>query len=91
VIDVSGERKAARENRVPDAVLWLLFVVAILSGALGGFDFGATRHRHLLVTVVFAVLVTMVIFTILDLDRPRRGVIQVDQMPMLDLQTSLRS
>lgn len=90
VIDVSAERKAARDNRVPEAVLWLLFVVAMLSGALGGFAFGAARHRNLLVTIAFAMLVTMVIFTILDLDRPRRGVIQVDQSPMLDLQASLR-
>jgi hypothetical protein len=91
VIDVSGERKAARDNRVPDAVLWLLFVVAVLSGTLGGFAFGATRHRNLTVTIAFTVLVTMVVFTILDLDRPRRGVIQVDQTPMLDLQASLRT
>ena len=90
VIDVRSERKAARENRVPDEVLWLLFVIAMLSGTLGGFAFGATRHRNLTVTISFIVLVTMVVFTILDLDRPRRGVIQVDQSPMLELQASLR-
>ncbi len=89
VIDVSSEYKAARDNRVPGAVLWLLFSVAILSGALGGFAFGATRHRNLLVTLTFSVLVSMVIFTILDLDRPRRGVIQVDLAPMRELQESL--
>ncbi len=74
---------------MPDAVLWLLFSVAILSGALGGFAFGATRHRNLLVMLTFSVLVSMVIFTILDLDRPRRGVIQVDLAPMRELQESL--
>ena len=89
VIDVSSEHKAARDNRVPDAVLWLLFSVAILSGALGGFAFGATRHRNMLVTLAFSVLVSMVIFTIIDLDRPRRGVIQVDLAPMRELQESL--
>ncbi len=89
VIDVSSEQKAARDNRVPDAVLWLLFSVAVLSGALGGFAFGATRHRNMLVTLTFSVLVSLVIFTILDLDRPRRGVIQVDLTPMRELQESL--
>lgn len=90
LIDVSSERKAARDNRVPDAVLLLLFVVGILSATMGGFAFGATRHRNLIVTLSFTVLVTMVVFTILDLDRPRRGLIQVDQAPMLELQASLR-
>lgn len=89
VIDVSSEQKAARDNRVPDAVLWLLFSVAVLSGALGGFAFGATRHRNMLVTLTFSVLVSLVIFTILDLDRPRRGVIQVDLAPMRELRESL--
>ena len=89
VIDVSSEQKAARDNRVPDAVLWLLFSVAVLSGALGGFAFGATRHRNVLVTLTFSVLVSLVVFTILDLDRPRRGVIQVDLTPMRELQESL--
>ena len=90
LIDVSSERKAARDNRVPDEVLLLLFVVGVLSATMGGFAFGATRHRNWIVTLSFTVLVTMVVFTILDLDRPRRGLIQVDQAPMLDLRASLR-
>ena len=90
MIDVSADRKEARQNRVPELVLWMLLVTAALSGALGGYAFGAAGHRSLLATLGFAVMVSMVVFTILDLDRPRRGLIQVDYSGMTELRQSLR-
>lgn len=90
VIDVSADRKEARQNRVPELVLWMLLVTAAVSGALGGYAFGAAGHRSLLATLGFSVMVSMVVFTILDLDRPRRGLIQVDYSGMTELRQSLR-
>lgn len=90
MIDVTGEREFARQNRVPSGVIWLLFVVTLVSGSLGGYAFGAKRQRNWLAFAGFAVMISIVVYTILDLDRPRRGLIQINQPPMLALKASLR-
>lgn len=85
LIDVYGERNAALNKHVPEVVLFLLFAVFIIAGAVLGFSGGLEGGRPLLATVAMAVLITLVIFIIIDLDRPRRGLIQVNQESMLDL------
>ena len=90
VIDLSSEQASARDNHVPETVLWMLLVAAVLTGFLGGYACGATAQRNVLVTSVFAVLVTLVIYAILDLDRPRRGLIRVNQQAMSSLRESLQ-
>ena len=66
------------------------WVAAVLTGFLGGYACGATAQRHVLVTSMFAVLVTLVIYAILDLDWPRRVLIRVNQQAMSNLRESLQ-
>ncbi|MCU6435682.1 hypothetical protein LPB67_18040 [Undibacterium sp. Jales W-56] len=82
MIDVSTEQNDAHENHVPESVFWLLFISALLTAALSGYACGAIGNRNLMATSVFALLVALVIFSIIDLDRPQRGLIQVTQHPM---------
>ena len=82
---VARERQAARANRVPEPVLWMLFTLAVLAGAAVGYAFGASRHRSRIFTVTFALLVCMVVYIIIDLDRPRRGLIQIDPAPLQEV------
>ncbi|MES2069939.1 MAG: hypothetical protein V4488_06295 [Pseudomonadota bacterium] len=89
MIDVSSEQSDAGENHVPESVIWLLLVSALLTGALSGYACGAIGHRNLFATCTFALLVSLVIFSILDLDRPQRGLIRVNQHPLLSLQQSM--
>ena len=90
VIDLSAERAAARGNHVPETVLWLLGVAALLTGFLSGYACGGAAQRQVLATSMFAVLVALVIYTILDLDRPQRGLIRVDQRVMRNLRESFQ-
>ncbi len=85
LIDVYGERNAALRKHVPEVVLFLLFAVFIIAGAVLGFSGGLEGGRPLLATIAMTVLIVMVIFIIIDLDRPRRGLIEVNQESMLDL------
>lgn len=85
LIDVYGERNAALSKHVPEVVLFLLFAVFIIAGAVLGFSGGLEGGRPLLATVAMSVLIVLVIFIIIDLDRPRRGLIEVNQDSMLDL------
>jgi len=85
LIDVYGERNAALRKHVPEVVLFLLFAVFIIAGAVLGFSGGLEGGRPLLATVAMSMLIVLVIFIIIDLDRPRRGLIEVNQDSMLDL------
>jgi hypothetical protein len=90
VIDVSAARLAAARNQVPRPILNLLVAAVLLSGVLVGYR-PETQRRGLLLWAIFALLLTLVLFTLLDLDRPERGLIRTNQQPLLDLQAQLRS
>jgi len=90
VIDLHMKRDIARQNHVPEAVLLLLFLVAILAMGIVGFGCGIGDWRNLSVTVTMCLIITLVILVIMDLDRPRRGFIRVSQQSMVDLQNNIK-
>lgn len=54
-----------------------------------GYSSGLHGKRIIAPVVLVALVVTLIAFIIIDLDRPRRGLIQVNQAPLLDLQRSM--
>ena len=90
LIDVKAERDAALANHVPESVLILLWGFAFLTIGVLGFGSGLAGARSGGTVTIFAVLIAVVILVIIDLDRPRRGVIQVHQTSMVQLQESLQ-
>jgi hypothetical protein len=90
VIDMHERRHRSLQDRVPEAVILLLFAVAML--ALGQIAYGAglSGRRRQIANVTFGFIIALVLVIILDIDRPRRGLIQVSQDSMLRLQESLR-
>jgi hypothetical protein len=89
VIDVHEKRQVAFENRVPEAVLYLLLAVAVVAFAFLGYGCGLSKRRRFVSNTLFALLIVFVIITILDIDRPRRGLITVSQESLIRLQTTL--
>lgn len=89
VIDLHEKRDAARRNHAPGIVLYLLFFVAIVSMGLAGFGCGLGNRRAAPIILATAVLIALVILVIMDLDRPRRGIIEVNQQSMINLRASL--
>jgi hypothetical protein len=71
-------------------VLVLLFGAIIFTGLLVGHSFGRAGRRHVLTATVFALLVTLVVSVILDLDRPRGGVIRENLGPFENLRETVR-
>ena len=86
MIDAQGKRNALLEMHVPDVVLFLLFAVFVASGGILGYSSGLSGKRVIAPTVMMSFLIALVVFIIIDLDRPRRGLIQVNQSSMLMLQ-----
>ena len=90
VFDLATKRDAARRNHVPEIVLFLLFGLALLRWDLVGFGTGVGGRRHPALTMSLAVLIALVIMVIMDLDRPRRGLIEVNQQSMISLRESVK-
>ena len=86
---LQNERLAAMENHVPQSVLVLLSIVASIALVGVGYGCGLGRSRHWFSTTMFAVLLVLVITVIMDVDRPRRGFIKVNQESMIRLRKSL--
>lgn len=72
-------------------ILLLLLLVAVMAALLMGYGCGLAKRRHLLSTSFLALLIAMVIIVIVDLDRPSRGLIHVDQKSMIRLHDSLKN
>lgn len=88
-IDSYANRQAQLQKHVPEIVLLLLFTIFIVSGSLLGFAAGLNGSRPIMATISMAILIVLVIFIVIDLDRPRRGLIQVDQSSLLELQRQI--
>ncbi len=88
MIDAQGRRNALLQMHVPEVVLLLLFIVFIASGGILGYSSGLSGRRVVAPTVMVSFLICLIVFIIIDLDRPKRGFIQVDQSSLLMLQQS---
>jgi len=89
VIDMHEKRHRSLQDRVPDAVIYLLFAVSVLALGQVAYSSGLAGRRWQTSNVTFAFMIALVLIVILDIDRPRRGFIQVSQDSMLRLQQSL--
>ena len=89
LIDSFGRRNAALDRHVPELVTLLLFATFLLAGAVMGYAAGVAAHRPSLAAYVLVGLMIVLVFVVLDLDRPRRGVIQVSHTSLTDLQATM--
>ena len=88
-IDLHETRVTAAGARVPETVVLLLIGGSALSLTMVGYSAGLTRRRSLLSALVLVLALGAVITIVIDLDRPREGLIQVSQQPLIDLQNEI--
>jgi hypothetical protein len=91
LIDNQGKREAALNRHVPEAVLLLLYATFLMAGSIVGYAAGIAGHRPSLATHVMVALIVVLVFIILDLDRPRRGLIKVNQASLIELQAAINT
>ncbi len=90
VIDLNSTRAWANRNHLPNPVLFLLLASLVISCFLLGHSSGQAGVRHVGLWIASNVILTLVMFVILDFDRPRRGLIQVDQTPLVELRDTIQ-
>jgi hypothetical protein len=89
MIDSFGVRQAALDRHVPEIVLFLLFGTLVLTSALVGYASGMAGQRASFATYVLVLLIVLLVFIIIDLDRPRRGLIEVRQDSMYEVRDTI--
>lgn len=82
MIDAYGSRIDALQRHVPPAIFYLLFIFFVATGGLIGYSSGLGQRRSRVPALILNLLICLLVFIIIDLDRPRRGVIQVRQDSM---------
>jgi hypothetical protein len=89
VTSAHASRTAAYEERIPWTVNLLLVVTACVSSFFVGRQQGLASKKCFSGTLSFIALVSLVIFVITDLGRPRRGAIKVNYDTMIRLVESM--
>ncbi len=90
VLDSYSLREGALDRHVPELVLWLMHLTFLMAGGIVGFAAGFAGHRPSLVSLIMVMLIVVLVFIILDLDRPRRGLVRVDHGSLVSLQAQLQ-
>lgn len=92
MIDITTEREAALKATVPESVLMLLFIISLCCSFFIGYCVAHDKRLNRLAVGGFIFLTTIVIYVIMDLDRPRRGIINLDSnhQYIKDLRTILK-
>ncbi|MFT4114710.1 hypothetical protein [Silvibacterium sp.] len=92
MIDVTTMRSAALMTHPPLIVYILLLVLSLASALVAGYGMGDRRRRSWLHTIVYATALTLTIYTIIDLEFPRAGLIRLDRYDQLlvDLRSDMK-
>ncbi len=88
--DLASARSAAGAAHVPNRVLTVLLLYAVLAAAMLGYTAAAKGRPQRIATLCVLVAMTLALVMILDIDRPRSGAIQVSEQPLEELQQSWR-
>jgi hypothetical protein len=91
LIDSFGARNAELDIHVPEVVMLLLYGAFLITWGIVGYASGIAGHRPSFVAYLMVALVLIVIFVIIDLDRPRRGMIEINHASLTALQQSINS
>lgn len=91
MIDAYGKRYAELNRHIPELVLWLLFLAFLVCGSMLGYSAGVSNHQPSKVVYVMLAVVVLMMYLVIDLDRPRRGLIEIDQTPMQSLKTTIKT
>ncbi|HEX6193496.1 MAG TPA: hypothetical protein VFZ42_14080 [Chitinophagaceae bacterium] len=92
MLDDSTTRLMGELARVPDSIIWMLFILAVASTFYLGYASAAKEVLDWMVATGFCLLISLVIYITLDLDRPRRGLIDLStsQKAMIELRQNFK-
>lgn len=93
MIDVTTTRAIAAHTHTPTLIFAVLLILGLVCSLLAGYVLAYTKTRHARIHLAaFAVVVTLTIYVIFDLDYPRFGFIQLDfaDQALIDLLAGMK-
>ena len=92
MIDITTTREMATRNHPPLAVFLLLYGASLVDALLVGYSTSPNKDRSWFHTVVFAAVLSLTVYVILDLEFPRLGLIRVDaaDQVLIELRKSMK-
>ena len=75
--DIVVIRDAVKNETVPESILWVLFLLSICSSFMVGYG-ASWKNRNSVAGFVVATMISISIYLIIDLDKPRRGLITTE-------------
>jgi hypothetical protein len=88
-IDLSTTEGAILSAHIPDIVMIGLILMILIAAVMMGFNFGLKKQRAVGSKIMYALVLTIAIGLVSDLDRPQRGFVRVDLTPMVTLQRDI--
>jgi hypothetical protein len=82
MIDIVTTRESARRSAVPGMILIVLCTLIIVSAFLSGYG-SKSLERNKVLVVAFALVTTMALYLVVDLDKPRQGFVNLDATEQL--------
>lgn len=82
MIDITTTRAVARQTHPPAIVFILLFALTLACSLIAGFG-NSIKPRSWIHTIGFAAILAITVYTILDLEYPRIGLIRLDAVDQL--------
>lgn len=82
-------RRLEINSHVPEAILWLLLIMAVVAVSTTGYASGLHKARAPFMRWVLVMSIALTLLSIIDLDRPRRGLIRIDQRAMAELRDGI--
>jgi hypothetical protein len=79
------------QYRIPGAVLFVLFIISFISMFVLGYQFGISGKGSFRIIILLSLIFSIVMFLILALDQPDKGLATINQKPMFTLQQQLHS
>lgn len=88
MLDASSTRLIGELTRVPDSIVGMLFILSLATSFYLGYLSAGKGALDWFICIGFCALTCVVIFITLDLDRPKRGLIQLStsHQAMVELQ-----
>jgi hypothetical protein len=92
MFDISTTRMAAFRTHVPEVILATLFALELLASVLAGYGMGSAKGGQRFHKVIFAAVIAMSTYVIMDLEFPRFGIIRLDAADRVlsDLRESIK-
>jgi hypothetical protein len=79
MFDIATTRDAALNAQIPASIIILLFIISICCSFFVGMSFSKDQRTNWPMIIGFCLLTMCVVYTIIDLDRPYRGLIRGDK------------